>query len=135
ASAAAAEQIPEQVAEIAEVAEVDVEPAGSARTADASVRRSEAVVLLPLLGIGEDVVRRLDLLELLLGSRVAGVLVRVVLARELAVRLADLVLRGALLHAQGVVQGGHQSSSSSGGAGGAAATTTRAGRTTRSPSL
>src|SRR5207237_4001200 len=126
AGAAAAEQVPEQVAEIAEVPEVDVEAAGAAACAGPSVRGAEAVVLLPLLRVGEDVVGGLHLLELLLGRSVARVLVRVVLPRELAVRLADLVLRRALLQAEGVVQRrSHQSSSSSGGIGGAAATTTR----------
>ena len=81
-----------------------------------------AVVALALLGIAEDVVGLGDLLEALLG---AGVLVRVrvVLARELAVGLLDLVLRGLAVDAQRLVvvtRARH----------GYAATTTRAGRRT-----
>ena len=97
----------------------------------AAVRRAEAVVVLPLLLVGEDVVRGLHLLEALLRGLVAGVRVGVVLARELAVRLLDLVLRSALLDAERVVQGAQISLLSYE----AAATITRAGRTTRSPSL
>ena len=77
-------------------------PPGPGRAA--AVRRAEAVVRLPLLGVGEDVVRRLHLLEALLGGLVALVRVRVVLARELPVRLLDLVGRGALLDAERVVE-------------------------------
>ena len=54
--------------------------------------RAEAVVLLALLGVGEHVVRRLHLLEALLRVLVARVRVGMVLARELAVRLLDLVV-------------------------------------------
>src|SRR5207244_4162436 len=91
-----------EVAAPVEVAEVDVGPAGAWRAA--AVGRAEAVVRLPLLRVGEDVVRRLHLLEALLGGLVARVRVRVVLARELAVRLLDLFGRGALLHAERVVE-------------------------------
>ena len=65
--------------------------------------RQRAVVLLALLGVAEDVVRLGDLLEALLGLLVAGVLVGVVLARELAVRLLDLVGRGLALDAEHLV--------------------------------
>src|SRR5205823_6543743 len=63
---AAAEQPPEDVAEVPDVevgTEVDVAPAEPARTAVGA----EGVVLLPLLGIGEEVVGGLDVLEALLG--------------------------------------------------------------------
>ena len=50
------------------------------------------VVLLALLGVGERVVGGGDLLELLLRRGVVGVAVRVVLARQLAVRLLDLLV-------------------------------------------
>src|SRR5581483_11365464 len=69
-----------------------------------TVRGAEAVVRLPLLLVGEDVVRRLHLLEALLGGRVARIGVGVVLARELAVGLLDLVGRRSLLHAEDVVE-------------------------------
>src|SRR5262245_5092519 len=80
----------------------------SARAREAS--RPEAgeasprVVLLALLLIGEDVVRLLDLLEVLLGLFVIRVAIRMPLAGELPVGLLDLVLRGALLDAQDLVE-------------------------------
>jgi hypothetical protein len=52
------------------------------------------VVLPPLLGVRQDFVGLLDLLEMLLGSGVFGVRVRMVLADQPAVRFADVVLRG-----------------------------------------
>jgi hypothetical protein len=81
-----------------------------------------AVVLLALLGVAEDVVGLRDLLKALFGAGV-GVRVRVVLARELAVRLLDVLLGGLLVDPEGPVvvrTAGH----------GYAATTTRAGRRT-----
>src|SRR4051794_3695750 len=81
-----------------------------------------AVVLLALLGIAQDVVGLGDLLEAVLGSGVL-VRVRVILARELAVRLLDVVLRRLLVDAEGLVvvsRARHRY----------AATTTRAGRST-----
>src|SRR6266508_248530 len=102
----AAEDAAEQVAEIADVepaeVEVDVLPA---RPGTAAVRRAEAVVLLALRVVREHVVGGLHLLEALLRRGVAGVSVRVVLARELAIRLLDLVLRGALRNTEGLVEG------------------------------
>ena len=62
-----------------------------------------AVVVLALVGVAEDVVRLRDLLEALLGLRVARVLVGVVLARELAVRLLDLVRRRLAVDAEHLV--------------------------------
>src|SRR5204863_3300838 len=123
-------RVPEDPAEdVAEIAEVDVgvvdvrSAARAGAAAAASVRRAVAVVLLPLLLVGEDVVRRLHLLEALLRGLVAGIRVGMVLACELPVRLLDFVLRGVLLHSERVVKRAHS------------ATITRAGRTTRSPSL
>src|SRR6185503_15001681 len=98
-----AEASPEDVAEV-EVAEVDVDAAWARPRRAAAVRRAEAVVCLPLLGVREDVVRGLHLLEALLGALVPLVRVRVELARELAVRLLDLVGRRALLDAERVVE-------------------------------
>ena len=51
-----------------------------ARAAAEAGEHPARVVLPPLLGIGQRVVRRLDLLEALLGLPVAGITVRVVLA-------------------------------------------------------
>src|SRR4029450_7993164 len=93
----------EQVAEVSQIAEVEGEPAPGLE-ARPPVGRAPGVVLLALLRVGENVVRRLDLLEALLGILVAGVRVRVVLARELPVRLLDLVLRRALGDAQDLVE-------------------------------
>src|SRR5262249_47485312 len=64
---------------------------------------AELIVSLALFGIGEDVVGDRDLLELLLGGLVARIDVRVMLARQLAVRLADLVRRRGPRHAQRLV--------------------------------
>src|SRR5215203_619251 len=87
--------------EVAQVADVEVEAPGSAWVEPAAaVGRAELVVRLPLLGIAEDVVRRLDLLEALLGNSIARILVRVVLAGEPPVGLLDLVGRRALRDAQ-----------------------------------
>jgi ABC-type uncharacterized transport system permease subunit len=55
-----------------------------------------AVVRLALLGIGQDVVRLRDLLEALLGVLVPRIAIRVILARELAVGLLDLLVGGVL---------------------------------------
>ena len=96
-AAALAEEPAEQVAE---VAEVEVEVLGAALRAV----RAERVVLLALLGILEDLVRGLHFLEARLGLRVARVLVRVVLARELAVRLLDVVRARRLRDAEDVVE-------------------------------
>src|SRR4029078_3719320 len=98
-----AEASPEDVAEV-EVAEVDVDAAWARPRRAAGVRRAAAVVCLPLLGVREDVVRGLHLLEALLGALVPLVRVRVELARELAVRLLDLVGRRALFDAERVVE-------------------------------
>ena len=61
---------------------------------------AELVEDLALLFVGEDVVGFGDLLELFFGLFVAGVYVRVILARELAKGLADLILGGAFFDAQ-----------------------------------
>ena len=65
--------------------------------------RAAAVVLLALLGIRQDVVGLGDLLEALLGRGVPRVAVRVVLARELAVGLLDVVGRGLLVDPEDLV--------------------------------
>src|SRR5204863_8374804 len=81
------------------------------------------VELLALVRVADDVVGRLDLLEALLGRVVVRVAVGVVLAGELAVGPLDLVLRGLLVHPEGLVWVLHS------------ATTTRAVLSTTSPAL
>jgi hypothetical protein len=105
----AVEDPAEQVAEIAEIVDgeitaAEVEIARIGPGCPSPVRRSERVVLLALLRIGERVVRVLDFLELLFRRVVAGILVRVELRRELAVGLLDLGRGGAFLHPERVVQ-------------------------------
>ena len=67
-------------------------------------REAELVVHLLLLGIAQDVVGFLDLLEAVLGGLVARVDVRMVLARQLSVRLLYLFLGGGSLNAQDFVE-------------------------------
>src|SRR5262249_62233127 len=99
------EQAAEDVAQVAEVPDVEALAEGEAAVRPRPpVLRAEAVVLLPLLRVGEDVVGALDLLEALLRGGVARIRVRVVLARELAVRLLDLVLARRSRDAEGLVQ-------------------------------
>ena len=103
-AASPAEDAAEQVAEVPEIPQVEVlEVDVASAEAAASVRGAEGVVLLPLLGIREQVVRALNLLEPLLGGRVAGVAVRVVRARELAVGLLDLLGARVLRDAEDLV--------------------------------
>ena len=96
--------------------------AGNAAAAEAD-EHAAGVVLLALLGVRERVVGALDLLEALLGRRVVGVAVGVVLARELAVRLLDLVVRRLPVDAEHLVEVARPSPPHS-------LTTTRAGRST-----
>jgi hypothetical protein len=62
--------------------------------------RPDGVVLLPLLRVGEHGIRLTDLLEALLGVRVPGVLVGVLLAGDLAVGLLDRRRVGVLVDAE-----------------------------------
>ncbi len=120
---AAAEDAAEEVGEV-EVGELRAACAAApeAGAAHPPVRRAEGVVLLSLLGVGEHVVGALDLLEARL---VTAARVGMMLARELAVGLLDLVGRGVLGDAERVVRGSSSAYS---------ATITRAGRSTLSPS-
>src|SRR5216683_3154999 len=102
----------EDVAQVAQVLEADPPAAGPSPTgATGATEPAEArtehlpkvVVLLAGLGVAQHVVGVGDLLELLLGRRVAGVGVRVVLLRQLAVGLLDVGLGRALLDAEGGV--------------------------------
>ena len=83
---------------------VEVEVAEAAEAAARAGARAErpgpAVVLLALLGVAEHVVRLGDLLEARLGVLVARVAVRVIVARQLAVGLLDLLGGGALVDAR-----------------------------------
>ena len=103
------EEVGEDVAHAGGVLEVEVpkapEPAAGAGVRE---RAAAAVVLLALLGVREHVVGLGDLLEARLGLLVVGVAVGVVLARELAVGLLDLLGRRLLLDAERrvVVAGG-----------------------------
>src|SRR5215467_3103726 len=62
--------------------------------------RPELVVLLAFVGIAEDLVRLVDLLELRLGGFVAWIDVGMELARQLAERLLQILVRGGLRHAE-----------------------------------
>src|SRR5690606_31174480 len=62
---------------------------------------AQGVVLLALLGVGQDGVRLADLLEAALGGGVTGVAVGVEVTRELAVRLLDGRVVGVLGDAEG----------------------------------
>ncbi len=128
--AAAAEEAAELPEQVGEVADVDVLEARASRPSGPEATRprsAEAVVLCALLGVGEEVVGALHLLEPALGVGVAGVRVGVHLADELAVRLLDLVVGRGLRDAEDLVGAGHGRSPHS-------ATITRAGRRTTSPS-
>ena len=69
-----------------------------------SIGRTELVVPRPFFGIAQHGVRRVDLLELLLGLPAAMVRIRMVLARKLAVRPLDLRLRGVARDTQDLIQ-------------------------------
>src|SRR5262249_39815426 len=111
----ATEQVAEDVAEAAHVAEVlepDVLVAARARSAEpAEAARSDAgrdhlanlVVLLALLRVTEDVVGCGYLLEALFGDLVTRVGVRVVLLRELPIGARDVLLGRTLRHTEHLV--------------------------------
>ena len=61
---------------------------------------AELVVNLPLLGIAENVIRFGNSLKFLFGTFVSWIDVRMILSRQLAKRLADLLRRGVLLYAE-----------------------------------
>src|SRR5262249_28938092 len=65
---------------------------------------AELVVVAALRRVREYVVRLGDLLELVLGGLVAGIHVRVIAARELAIRLAQRLAVAVALHAEHLVQ-------------------------------
>ena len=94
-ASAAAEHVLEDVAEHG--AEIEtlraVEAAGAGARAHAAVEggRSVAVIGRALVGILQDVVGVIEFLELLLGVLVAGIAIGVILHRELAIRLLQVV--------------------------------------------
>src|SRR6185503_16244013 len=95
--AAAAEHLAE-AEEIAEVAEDVFEPGEririeSARAGAADAGVAETIVGRPLVGVGDDRVGFRGFLEGFLGLVIAGVPIRVVLQRQLAVRTLDLLIR------------------------------------------
>src|SRR5581483_4725446 len=103
-----AEQVAEvpESGEVAEVLEADpaaAHPAGEPGAEARGGHLAHLVVLLALVLVADDVVRGRDLLEALLRGLVAGVRVRVIALRELAIGLLDLGLRGVLGHAQDLV--------------------------------
>src|SRR5205807_3212185 len=64
---------------------------------------AKLIIDLALLGIAQDIVGFRDFLEFFFGLFVVGVNIRMVLSGELTESFADLLLRGALLHAQSTV--------------------------------
>ena len=105
----AAEAPAEKAAEdVAKVAEVEPARAVSAATGTCAVirvdaRKAELVIARLLVRVTQNLVRLVDLLELLLGFLVAGVHVGVILARELFVCFFDLFFRSALGNAEHLV--------------------------------
>ena len=101
----AAEKAAEDVPQIAEVKAAGV--IGSAACACAVVgiypRKAELVITGLLIGVGENLIGLVDLLELLLRFLIVGVQIRVVLPGHFLICFFDLVLRGALIDAQDLV--------------------------------
>ena len=65
--------------------------------------KTDLVVDLPLLGIAQNIVGFRERLELFFRSLVAGIDVRMVFTRQFTERLADIVRRGGILHAENFV--------------------------------
>ena len=112
-AALAAEEIGEEIPEIAEptgsvVHPAEIEPTRPgprlrpARSPRVSVM-AELIVLAPLLLVAEDLVGRRDLLEFSLGRLVPGIHVGVIFPRQLAIGALDLLGRGAPGQAQHVI--------------------------------
>ena len=96
---APAEERFEDIAQVAEIPEIRLKPAEAAGDAPLG-HGTEAVVGRPFFPVRKDLVGLVDLLELTL---VPGRPVGMILMREPAVRLLDLLLAGAPRHAQNVV--------------------------------
>src|SRR5256886_1022211 len=107
-AAPAPEEAAEPAEQIREVTEIDVLDPNVPEAAERPrAGLTERVVLLALLRVREQVVRRLDVLEALLGGGVSGVAVGMELSRQLAARLLDLVLRRRPPNAERAVRIGH----------------------------
>ena len=131
------EEAPEQITQVeVGTGAGEVKPLSTARSRPRTWPEglAEGVVLLALLGIGEHVMGLTDLLEALLGRRIAGIGIGMILARQLAVRLFDLVLARPLGDAQGVVVTRHAPVQPP-SPGVPLETTTRTARTTFEPSV
>jgi hypothetical protein len=104
ALALAAEQVAEQITDVAAVLELEAaETAGPAPAREPGAGRAEAphlVVLLAALGVAHHVVGGGDLLEALLRGRVPRVGIGVVLPRQLPERALDVLGAGRLRHAE-----------------------------------
>ena len=77
--------------------------AGAGRRVEMGIGGAKLVEVLALLGVAEDFERALDFLKLGLGRGVVRVHVRMVLPRELAIGLLDVVGRGVAFDAEGFV--------------------------------
>ena len=105
-TAAAAEELSEdvpQVPEIPKAAEAPAVTAAAGGEVGVYSGKAELVVLGLLVRVGEDLVGLADLLELFLGFLIAGVAVRMVLHRTLAVGLFDILGAGVLADAQHLI--------------------------------
>ena len=87
---AEAEEVAQDVAEIGKL--VGIETAATPRALQTGV--AEAVVSCPLLRVAQYAVRFGSFLETVLGGRVVGVAVRVILERQLAVSALDILFAG-----------------------------------------
>src|SRR5262249_19247525 len=105
ATTAAAEEVGEDVADVEAACSGAPRPERTPpASAEAPEHPASRVLFLALLGIGERVVCPLDFLEPLLRLRIVRVAVRVVLARQLAVRLLDLLLGSPLRDPEHLVE-------------------------------
>src|SRR5262249_55342095 len=99
-AAPGAEEVPEEVSEDVLEAGAEVEAAESALLEGCV---AEAVVACSPVGIGQNLIGLADLLEALLGLRIARVLVRVILERQLAVGLLQILVAAGPGNAQHLV--------------------------------
>ena len=124
---AEAEHVAEPAEDVLEAREDGRVESRAAGRGDAEAGVAEAIVQMPLVGVGEDRVRFRRLLEPVLGLFVTGIPVRVVLQSQLAVRALDFSVARGADHPEHfvVIALGHD----------AFATFTIAGRSRRSPSM
>src|SRR5690606_1717809 len=98
--AGAAEEVPEDIPEHIAKAGWGAAGPGTSAAPKAGAHAAKSIVLATLLGIAEYLVGFAGLLEALLGYRIAGVLVRVILVRELAIGGLDLLGASGAAHAE-----------------------------------